>query len=237
MQNRSLMEENARSRAFIERLLRHQAFGPFLDELSRDPALTGEPAKHAAQAPQQAAPQMIKQTSQNNSQMGMSMIPEQSAAMSFDNMNYFPNTGFNFSNPQVFAVLEVPQGPANLFDTEVLSGKGSSSHVEEMEEIKEVKHDYPVIDRPETEAEKPVEAVAEVEDVDDGNPDFALYYNSPAPSAASSETVVGNVVSEKAFGRIEVVVAEETTEQLQHRLERSIAKFDSVYERMQSMML
>jgi hypothetical protein len=29
-QNRSLMEENARSRAFIERLLRHQAFTPFL---------------------------------------------------------------------------------------------------------------------------------------------------------------------------------------------------------------
>ena len=35
-QNRLLMEENARSRAFIERLLRHQAFTPFLEELSRD---------------------------------------------------------------------------------------------------------------------------------------------------------------------------------------------------------
>ncbi|GME58939.1 Ribonuclease Z [Neofusicoccum parvum] len=245
MQNRSLMEENARSRAFIERLLRHQAFGPFLDELSRDPALTGESAKlptnAPAQAPQQAssAPQMMKQTSQNHSQMGMSMIPEQSATMSFDNMNYFPNTGFNFNNPQVFAVLEVPEGPANPFDTEILSGKGSSTF-SPVEEIKEIKPDYPVIERPETaetEAEKPVEAVAEVEDVDDGNPDFALYYNSPAPSAAApSEPMFGNIAPEKAFGRIEVVVSQETTEQLQQRLERSIAKFDAVYERMQSMM-
>ena len=38
-QNRLLMEENARSRAFIERLLRHQAFTPFLEELSRDESL------------------------------------------------------------------------------------------------------------------------------------------------------------------------------------------------------
>ena len=33
------MEENARSREFIERLLRHPAFHPFLDDLSRDPAI------------------------------------------------------------------------------------------------------------------------------------------------------------------------------------------------------
>ncbi|KAL0259337.1 hypothetical protein SLS55_005073 [Diplodia seriata] len=235
MQNRALMEENARSRAFIERLLRHQAFGPFLDELSRDPALM-EPAKPAS-APQQPAPQMIKQSSQNNSQMGMSMIPEQPNNMAFDNMNYSFNAGFNFGQPQVFAVLEVPEGPANPFDIETLSGKGSSTF-SPVEEIKEIKPDYPVIERAQIEGEKPTEVVAETEEVDDGNPDFALYYNSPAPSTgAPSESMFGNIAPEKAFGRIEVVVAQETSAQLQQRLERTVAKFDVVYERMQRMML
>ena len=105
MQNRALMEENARSRAFIERLLRHQAFGPFLDELSRDPALT-EPAKPAS-APQQPAPQMIKQSSQNNSQMGMSMIPEQQP-----NMSMRRTTGDSTVGPDQEPAVPIAAAPA-----------------------------------------------------------------------------------------------------------------------------
>ncbi|KAK7525750.1 uncharacterized protein IWZ02DRAFT_445794 [Phyllosticta citriasiana] len=240
IQNRALREENARSRAFIERLLRHQAFVPFLDELSRDPALA-EPAKMpAAPATQQnfnTAPPMIKESShENSSQMGMSMISEQSA-MSFDmnnnnnNVNYFPGSGFNFNQPQVFAVLELPEGPTNPFDLEGLSGKGSSSIFSPIEDT--VKPDYPVIERPEIVSETPVaNEPTDVVEVDDGNPDFALYYNSPAPSSVSNkESLFGHIAPEKAFARIEVTLNNETPEQQQQRFERATAKLDALCER------
>ncbi|KAK8190501.1 hypothetical protein HDK77DRAFT_444551 [Phyllosticta capitalensis] len=248
MQNRALMEENARSRAFIERLLRHQAFVPFLDELSRDPALS-EPAKMPAapvsQAPAQqnfnTAPPMMKESShENTSQMGMSMIPEQSS-MAFDmnnnNVNYFPGSGFNFNQPQVFAVLELPEGPTHPFELEGLSGKGSSSIFSPVEET--VKPDFPVIERPEFVAEKPAASeTAEVEEVDDGNPDFALYFNSPAPSSASyQESLFGHIAPEKAFARIEVTLNNETPEQQQQRFDRATAKLDAACERVLAMCL
>ncbi|KAF2143464.1 uncharacterized protein K452DRAFT_297197 [Aplosporella prunicola CBS 121167] len=230
LQNRALMEENARSRAFIERLLRHQAFGPFLDELSRDPALT-EPVKlpTPAPAPRQESFSSAPSMMEDNSQMGMSTIPEQPVDMSMlsiSNNGYFPNTGFNFNQPQVFAVFEVPQGPADLFNTDVLSGKATSEYVEE-EPVEEIKHDYPVLERPIV--EETVEA--EAEDVDDGNPDFALYVNTPAPSAARAS--FDNIASEKA-AHFELVTVEESEEQLQQRLDRMCKKMDVVFERMQA---
>jgi len=50
------MEENARSRAFIERLLRHQAFTPFLEELSRDESLEAKPTMSSLSAAPTPAP-------------------------------------------------------------------------------------------------------------------------------------------------------------------------------------
>ncbi|KAK8152874.1 hypothetical protein BKA80DRAFT_285400 [Phyllosticta citrichinensis] len=248
IENRALQEENARSQAFIERLLRHQAFVPFLEELSRDPALnapTKMPAAPATQAPAQqnfnTAPPMIKESShESSSQMGMSMIPEQSA-MSYDmnnnNVNYFPGSGFNFNQPQIYAVLELPEGPTNPFDLEGLCGKGSSSIFSPVEDT--VKADYPVIERPEIVSEKPVaNEPAEVEEVDDGNPDFALYYNSPTPSSVSNtESLFGHIAPEKAFARIEVTLNNETPEQQQQRFERATAKLDAVCERVLAMCL
>ncbi|KAF2087071.1 hypothetical protein K490DRAFT_57144 [Saccharata proteae CBS 121410] len=249
MQNRSLMEENARSRAFIERLLRHQAFGPFLDELSRDPALA-EPSKQqqAAPVPRQeqpnfnSAPHMFKESSQDSNSSHMTMIPEQPVDLSMLNINnnaqqnqwngYQSNSGFNFSNPQVFAVLEVPAGPAKPFDTDLLCGKGGYGYPAELqfsEPVEELKHDYPVIERP-----APATEVAEseaIEDDDDAeNPDFALYVNTPAPASATANTAP-SFTSEKP-SQISLVVSETASTQ---QLERMIARMEPVYERMEAL--
>lgn len=45
-QNRSLKEENSRSRAFIERLLRHESFTPFLEDLQKPPPPTFPPENY-----------------------------------------------------------------------------------------------------------------------------------------------------------------------------------------------
>lgn len=254
-QNRALMEENARSRAFIERLLRHQAFTPFLEELSRDEGLEAKPVmsamSSASTTPTPAAPRKQVNPYQNaqfgalsqpeNPQIGMALIPETPLDMSMLNLNS-NNWGmnnvssFNYQQPQVFAVLEVPEGPVNPIDTEALSGKGFSSifAAEDDSPIEEVKHDIPVIERP-IESAKP--APVEVEE-DDMDPEFDLYRSSPVRSATATdaplearESLVREATSEKA-ARFELVVSDEAAnERLMARFERQCARMETVYQR------
>lgn len=257
LQNRALMEENARSRAFIERLLRHQAFTPFLEELSRDESLDVKPAQVSSSVPTPTpAPnrkdlnpypsqqfQGIPQA--ENPQIGMALIPETQLDLSMLNLNNnwaMPSMGFNFQQPQVYSVMELPEGPSAPIDVDLLSGKGDDSFMSQISTVDEVKPDYPVIESP-IEREETVEATTtEVDDYDD-NPDFALYVNSPAPVEASfsapveeSERLFGDANPEKVFAHFELFVSDEAESQrLMERFEKMCALVEPVFQRIQAM--
>ncbi|KAF2642002.1 hypothetical protein P280DRAFT_468480, partial [Massarina eburnea CBS 473.64] len=251
-QNHALMEENARSRAFIERLLRHQAFTPFLEELSRDESLQSKPVMATTPAPTPVRNQSSMHQSQQfggmpsqpeNRHIGMALIPETPLDMSMLNLNgnsWSMNNSrspFNYQQPQVFAVLELPEGPINPIDSEVLSGKGYSSifHAEDDSPADTVKADYPVIERP-VESAAPAEA-AEDEDED---PEFALYSSSSVPATTSTpehhENLFGDVNPEKVFAHFELFISDGAAdERLMARFERQCARMNQCYERISAL--
>jgi len=258
-QNRLLMEENARSRAFIERLLRHQAFTPFLEELSRDESLqlktpmTSMPSSSApaatAPAPAQFPPQQqFNGMSQaENTQVGMNMVPEPQidfAMLNINNSNnnnnnnagnWGVNNGFSFQQPVAFAITELPEGPANPLDTEAMSGKGYSAlfHGEDDTPI-EAKTDYPVIERP-AQSSQTVVTVDEADDEEDE--EYSLYFSSPARPTTTVSTPLEdqeNLFSnpDKALAHYSLVIPDEANEaHLADRLQRKIAAMSTVMQR------
>ena len=254
------MEENARSRAFIERLLRHQAFTPFLEELSREEGIDSKPTmsnlSSASTTPTPAparkdlnpypSQQFGGMSSQpNNPQIGMTLIPETPLDMSMLNLNsgsWGANTmnSFNYQQPQVFAVTELPAGPVNPIDTEALSGKGFSSifAAEDDSPVESVKPDFPVIERPIE--SKP--ASVEVEE-EDNDPEFDLYRSSPAPSTSApvapfeqQEPLFGATNPEKAFAHFALVVSDDAAdERLMARFEKQCAKMERLCERIDAL--
>jgi hypothetical protein len=245
------MEENARSRAFIERLLRHQAFTPFLEELSRDESLqlkapmasmpsTSTPAV-SAPAPATFQNQQQFAAQPENTHVGMTMVPETqfdfSALNINNNRNWNVNNGFGFQQPSVFAVHELPEGPVNPLDTSAMAGKGYSAIFDAEDESTddEVKSDYPVIERPVQSAPAFIAPVDE-EDVDEDD----LYSSSyvPSLSATAPATPLENheilfTNPEKALSHYTLVVADEAQEaRLAERLERRIARTEPVLQRL-----
>jgi len=248
-ENRLLREENARSRAFIERLLRHQAFTPFLDELSREESLqpkaslpvSASTAPAPAPAPFQNQ-QFAGMPQQQNTHVGMTLIPENQFDFAMlninngnnDNANWGVNNGFGYQ-PRVFAVRELPEGPVNPLDTEAMSGKGHSAifHAEDESSTEAIKPDFPVVERP-VASSKPVTASVEIEDDDD-----ELYASSPAPSAITSavaplqdhEQLFTN--PEKALAHFSLTITDDAQEaRLAERLERRISAMEPVLQRL-----
>lgn len=262
-QNRALMEENTRSRAFIERLLRHQAFNAFLEELSLDesldakpivPSLSSTPTPTPAPVRKDANPYPNQQyTSQpEQTHIGMTLIPETPLDHSMLNLgtqNWGMNNmdSFNYQRPQVFAVMELPTGPSAPLDTEALSGKGYESFFSQEEStIEEVKPDFPIVQRPvESTKAVPVEVEVEVdEDDDDDDSEFDLYRSSPvtvsvaAPSDTPEnfEPLFGDVSPEKAFAHFELFISDETENQrLMERFERMIAMMEPAFQRIEAL--
>jgi hypothetical protein len=249
-QNRALMEENARSRAFIERLLRHQAFTPFLEELSRDESLQSKPAMTALQSAPTPAPAPVRQNQQFNGlsqpdlHIGMTTIPETQLDMSMLNLNSgnfaMNNMGsFNYQQPQVFAVLELPEGPSNPIDTDALSGKGHAAFSSEAESVSdEIKPDFPLIERPiESAQAAPVESAEEDDDCE-----FELYRSSPALTSSVAapiedhEPLFGAANPEKVFAHFELFVSDEGADQeLMERFERMCAAMEPAFQRIAAM--
>ncbi|KAH8728059.1 hypothetical protein GQ44DRAFT_702580 [Phaeosphaeriaceae sp. PMI808] len=254
-ENHLLREENARSRAFIERLLRHQAFTPFLEELSREEGLqpkTPMVSMPSTSTPTVSAPTPASfQSSQfsgmgqsENTQVGMTLIPETQfdfATLNINNgANWGASNGFGFQQPRVFAVHELPEGPINPLDTEAMSGKGYSAifNAEEDSPAEEVKIDYPVIERP-VQTEQPMfTAAIEDEDVDEDD----LYSSSPAPSAVATPVAplknfeIQFTNPEKAVSHFTLVIADEAQETLlAERLEMRIAAMEPVLQRLSNL--
>ncbi|KAF2442694.1 hypothetical protein P171DRAFT_486680 [Karstenula rhodostoma CBS 690.94] len=233
-QNRALLEENARSRAFIERLLRHQAFTPFLEELSRDEGLEAKPTMPTLSGSTTPTPTPVRKDAsayQNQQfgamsrpQVGMTLIPETPLDMSMLNLNptsWAMNNGsssFNYQQPQVFAVTELPAGPTNPLDVDVLSGKGYSSifAAEDDASNEQVKADYPVVERA-----MPSEKSSPVEADEDEDAEFDLYNSAPvstsaaaAPTIEDHESLFGDVNSEKAFAHFQLQISDEVADEL-----------------------
>jgi hypothetical protein len=172
-----------------------------------------------------------------NTHVGMTLVPETQfdfSALNINNgsANWGASNGFGFQQPRVFAVHELPEGPVNPLDVEAMSGKGYSAifNAEDETTVDEVKPDFPVIERP-VQSEQPTLAAVEDDDEDD------LYAASPAPSVATSAPVENYeplfTNPEKALAHFSLVISDEAEEvRLAERLERRIAAFEPVLQRL-----
>ncbi|KAK5001367.1 hypothetical protein LTR28_012737 [Elasticomyces elasticus] len=87
-------------------------------------------------------------------QVGMAILPETPVDLSMLNLGNrsFNNTNFNFQQPQVYSVLELPEGPSPLeLRLDLMSGKTDAIEDDDVEELEEaaeapqqLKLDYPV---------------------------------------------------------------------------------------------
>lgn len=240
------MEENARSRAFIERLLRHQAFTPFLEELSREENLETKPAMATLSGSTTPTPAPARQNQQfsamSQPQVGMTLVPETPLDMSLLNLNsntWAMNDGsssFNYQQPQVFAVTELPVGPTNPLDMDVLSGKGYTSIFAAEDDVsnEQEKVDYPIVERV-----MPSERPAVIESEEDEDPEFDLYNSAPVstpaaavPSVEDHESFFGEVNAEKVFAHFQLQFADEVADELKMaRFQRQCARMEAVFER------
>ncbi|KAJ5901606.1 hypothetical protein N7495_002134 [Penicillium taxi] len=196
MQNRALFEENARLNDLARMLLGSPHFANFLNEMP-DTVPRQQPQ------PQQAAPQPPMPTPapkdsnvprqefqmQQNPQVSMTMAPNQAIDHSMLNAGGW-NSGIdmNYGNTPVFAVLEVPEGPA--IDFEALSSKSSSPYMPACS-----KKESPVLDLPEAQMQQlDIGVVNPDVEIDESDPAFALFVDSPS-SPVSSPDFISNTVS------------------------------------------
>jgi hypothetical protein len=258
LQNRALMEENARFRALSEKLLSHAAFRPFLDEISRDPELAQSLSKISGSSSQSATPtpqpaqkdvdpfagsqQFMAQQNQNQ-HVGMVMMPE--PPIDFSSLNLGGNNwpvpaGMNnFQSHQVFAVLEVPQ-PAEI-DLAALSGKSESSVVESFSE--QSKYDAPEIETPEHSkgevafehsSVKEVESETSACQFDAADPAFTLYAN-PSSTSAPLKLEHPFVSSEKPHFEL-VIASDADIQSTSDRLSKMCTRMDASFSKLDALM-
>lgn len=255
MQNRALFEENARLTDLTRMLLSSPHFSSFLNDFS----LNGIPSSQPQQQ-QQVQPAVVSQPQmqqnhqkdvnparvaqdfqmQQNPQVGMVMVPEQSVNVPTMDMNpsgWNSGIDMNFTNAPVFAVFEVPEP---VIDTGVLCGK--SSNFVGSEVLETSKDEVPSLERPPV-SEAPKEKTnvgtpnPDVE-IDESDPAFALFLDSPPASQSSSPEKVQNlfdgVESEKVLSTFELVVEDESTEVsavTMRRFERLCHSMEAAFQR------
>lgn len=210
-ENRALRDENTRLSDLTRMLLSSSAFSTFLDDLGAAglPAtVTPNPAAAASDPARQSnsrasitnkdpnpaalAEQQLQALQEESTQVGMTLLPDETVDLSMldsNGGNAWPLSGvptglWGLDQPQVFAVTNVPDGPAvDRMDVGALSGKPSPlagpPHI-----LEEAKGDSPVIELlPSFEKDMHVPAsTAAVRGIglDETNPAFALFDDSPA---------------------------------------------------------
>ena len=176
------------------------------------------------------------------------MIPEESSfdytATESANTGYTDNMDFGLYDAQVYVVTEVPQGPA--VDTMLfanLHGK-SSNFVGPCPSVDDIKDEPLTIESmPPTvgkmEMPEPIETPSVDLDIDASDPAFALFVDQPissstAPCAVAPEDrIFGEIELEKAFGRVELIVEDESSDSLEvssatiERFERLCSRLDA----------
>lgn len=238
------MEENARFRELTVKLLRHPAFTPFLDDISRDPALSDSLSKVASSmnnttSVTEAKPQVVEAPQQQDLQIGMATIPEPQldfSALNLNGNNWGVPNGFGYQ-PQIFAVTELPEGPVEPLE---VASKGEESIIERFSSVEETKPEYPEFV---ASAAAPVQAPVETVEIDESDPTLTLYADIPRSSAPIStkepqsfESIFGNIAPEKAFARVELNVTDGSdVTALEAHLAVLCARADSPFQRLQAM--
>lgn len=252
LQNSQLYEENARLNDLARMLLASPHFANFLNEMPDNtvsPQIQAapqqqpqaQPQPQPQPQPQQAAPQPDMQAMpkdanrgqefqmQQNPQVSMVMVPNPGMdAPMMNNGGWNSGIDMNYGNTSVFAVLDVPEGPA--LDIEALSGKSSSPLSS--------KDEAPVLDRPEFSASARQSDIGVANpnvEIDESDPAFALFVDSPAPTPASvDDAFFDGVGSDKAAPHFELVVDQsstECTEAAQNRLNYLCASMEAAFQR------
>lgn len=246
MQNRALFEENARLNDLARMLLGSPHFSSFLTDMPDSVAPQVQAQQQAAPRAQQPQPAPVpKETSaprqqefqmQQNPQTNMMMVPNQGmdASMAMNNGGWNSGIDMNFGNASVFAVLDVPEGPT--LDVEALSGK-SSSPIDLTETSS--KNEAPVLDLPETEqsVEKSDFGVANPDvEIDESDPAFALFVDSPVSSASVSSDVPAfdGVQSEKTSQYELVVDSSEVSASAKSRFNYLCQSMEAAFQRVSS---
>ena len=255
MENRGLYEENARLNDLARMLLGSPHFANFLNEMPdsvpaqiqapQQPQSQPQPQPQPQQQQQQqqpqsqpqqvsvpkesAAPRAPEYQMQQNPQVSMVMVPTQGMDASMMNAGWNSGIDMNFGNPSVFAVLDVPEGPA--FDIETLSGKNSSP-LGTSESSKDV---APVIECPENEdltQKCDIGTLNPDIDIDESDPAFALFIDTPAtPEISGDELVFDGVQSQKPDTHYELVV---DLTNAQSRLNMLCSSMEAAFERVSS---
>lgn len=223
IQNRSLYEENSRLTDLAHMLLSSPHFSGFMEEMNvngmpqlptQQQSQQPQPQQQQSQPSQQPQPQAMPQPSvpkdanpnaaSQEFQMpqSMVMVPNQgmdmpASALGLNNGGWNSGIDINYANTPVFAVTEVPEGPA--IDHEALSGKSSS--IVESCLPGPTKDEAPTLERPpmveETKKEFTGVENPDVE-IDENDPAFTLFLDSPATSSQeTSEKPFEGVKSEK----------------------------------------
>ena len=230
-ENQQLKKENAQLLNLTRTLLESPAFSDWCNQVGGMPNLTtpstneqapvlksehDEPAASKDVNPNQAMHQQVNQQQQDTPYIGMTMIPEHPVDFSVYNTNannWGGNIDLGLYDTQVFAVTSIPEGPSieqlQLPNLSEKPAKNMFSHISNSDS----KNDVPSFER------MPTSKVAKVsrerttpndeEDFDEADPLFTLYSDSPSPSEVSpilDEPLFGRIASEKAFGRVELVL-------------------------------
>ena len=256
------MAENTRLTDLTRMLLSSPAFSTFLNDLSGTGAPASMPEMPSLQSQNSAAPRKdvnpnhsISQSPSSqdgNAHVGMTLIPDES---SFQFNVAAPATnGWTDGNmdlrglydAQVYAVTEVPQGPAvDSMSFAMLHGKesnfvGSDSSYgskDEPAEIEPMPMPAEKVTAPEVIEPRPQDV-----DLDFSDPAFALFVDQPSyssrPAAMEPEDrIFGEIELEKAFGRLEIVIAEDSRETQEissatiERFERLCSRLDAASSR------
>ncbi|KAI9793734.1 MAG: hypothetical protein M1833_000680 [Piccolia ochrophora] len=270
--NRALMEENTRLSDLTRMLLSSPAFSTFLDTLSAGGgplAVASDNAPVSSEAnsrqevtqasthkdvnPHAVAQQQFPGTQQGDAHIGMTFVPD--STVDFSALDLNGNNAWGLANtatgiwganqPQVFAVTEVPEGPAvDQIDTDALSGKSSNfvgSHFTD-----ECKQALPDIERlPEAKEGVKSEIIesSESEDSDESNPAFALYADSkttsPSPASTpvttSCEEPLFGLDSEKLFARYDLVPSHDLNDATMDRFFRICGAAEAAFQRLEQM--
>lgn len=243
VKNEELVAENTRLTDLTRMLLSSPAFSTFLNDLSGTGAPASMPdaprlqSQTSASRSQSATPRKDVNPNQatsrslssqnSNTHLGMTMIPEENSFQY--NATESANNGWNDSNmdfgglydAQVYAVTEVPQGPAvDSMSFAMLHGKTSSfvssyssdDSKDEPAAIEPMPALTEKVERPED-----IEHSPQAVDMDVFDPAFALFINQPCTSSEPTtmkpeDHLFDETELEKSFGRLELVIADDPNE-------------------------
>jgi hypothetical protein len=163
---------------------------------------------------------------QQNPQANMVMVPNQGmdpSSMAMNTAGWNSGIDMNYGNTPVFAVMEVPEGPA--LDAEVLSGKSSSFSIPESP-----KNEAPVVDSPASDSTSQSDiGVANPDiEIDESDPAFALFVDSPPPTA---DITFEGVSNEKTAQFTLVVDNSEVSDSAKRTFNALCNSIDAAFER------